>query len=202
MNAAQKRFAKDLSRRTDVPVHVTSGTRPPLQQAQAVASLRYKRGDASVRALYAQKDLIDEVLAKDKSDTAGMAKVLEKQVRRGRFLSRHMRGDAIDLRTNNLTSAQVATLTAAVRAMGAKALLEPDHLHVERITGAADKVTEALLAAGIPGGIVYTVRRIPWWGWAAGGAGLLLLIGASRRRRPPSRRRLPPPERYPRDPYY
>lgn len=177
----------------DVPVTITSGTRTPLAQAQAIAYKRKVEGDDPVRKLYGQKDLIGEVLDKGATDTAGMASVLQAQVNRGRFLSRHMRADALDVRTRDLTSSQVKKLKAAAERLGAKALIERDHLHVEKVSASPEKIAGALRSAGGAGGIqaqvAYALRRVPdavqqvpWWGWVAGGSVVFLLALSGSRR--------------------
>lgn len=113
-----------------VPLTVTSGYRSPSSQA---AALKYKRdhGD-DLHKLYAQDDLVDELLA---VPSDGMALVIADQVKRGRYLSRHLRGDALDLRSKTLSQAQIDAVKAAAVRLGAKALQEgiPPHIHLERI---------------------------------------------------------------------
>lgn len=63
-----------------------------------------------------------------------MAAVMEGQVKRGAYLSRHMRDTAVDFRTYNLTTAQKNELEAACEKNGAKVILDedhPPHLHVQ-----------------------------------------------------------------------
>jgi hypothetical protein len=188
VSAAQRGFVERMDEELPFDLTITSGTRPPSRQASAVSYKRVKEGDAAVRSLYSQKDLIDEVLAKGKTDVAGMTAVLTAQVKRGRYLSRHMRADAVDLRTRDKTASQIKQMQASAIRLGAKALVESDHLHLERVTSNAGKVNAALQAAGSAGGytaqIAYAFKRIPWWGWVAGGTAVaMIMIGAGRRRR-------------------
>lgn len=137
-NAAIDSFATALRARvaSTIPLHVTSGVRTATAQARALVTKRAQAGDAGVRALYGQKDLIDEILAVP-ATTEAMAKVLYAQMARGRFLSRHMRGDAFDLRRTNLTQEQAQIVNDAAKAMGAKPLIEddPPHIHIEKVGG-------------------------------------------------------------------
>lgn len=114
----------------DVPLHVTSGVRTTLAQAQA---LKVKRdlGDDLLK-LYAQDDLVRELLAVP-NDVEAMREVLERQVARGRYLSDHMRKNALDLRSKNLTADQVALIERAAEKVGAKVVKErsPPHIHIE-----------------------------------------------------------------------
>lgn len=119
----------------DVPWIVTSGTRSPAQQAAAMGS-KIERGE-NLYDLYAQDDLVSEILAVIGSttapDVAAMTAVIEAQVARGAYISRHLREDALDFRTRGLTDDQVDRMVAAVRAEGGQALVESDHLHVEEL---------------------------------------------------------------------
>lgn len=114
----------------DVPLHVTSGVRTTLAQAKA---LKVKRdlGDDLLK-LYAQDDLVRELLAVP-NDVEAMRQVLDRQVARGRFLSDHMRKNALDLRSKNLTSDQAAQIEEAAERVGAKVVRErsPPHIHIE-----------------------------------------------------------------------
>lgn len=115
---------------SSIPIVVTSAVRTPTEQASAMLS-KVKRGE-DLYALYGQDDLLDE-LFQAPQNTADWAQVLQGQVDRGRYISRHMRRDALDLRTRNLNQSQVRTLIEVARAGGVDALLESDHLHLENI---------------------------------------------------------------------
>lgn len=118
-----------------VPVVVTSGIRSPAQQAAALA-VKLRRGD-DLFALYKRHDLVAEIVeaAGDTSDpdVDAMTRAVEAQVARSQFLSVHLSGAAVDLRTRDLSREQRDQLVAAVRQLGAKPVVESDHLHVERI---------------------------------------------------------------------
>lgn len=126
-------LAELAARVSPVPVVVTSGRRSTSSQAQAMADDLDQHRD--LYALYAQADLVLEVVAWY-PDVGGMTAALDDQVSRGEFLSEHLSGTALDLRTHGsspLSADQVAVLKAGVEAGGATALLEVDHLHVEGI---------------------------------------------------------------------
>ena len=133
--ALRPRLERIAARVPDVEIIVTSATRGPAAQARAMAS-KIQRGE-DLFALYAQDDLVAEIVAAAGNtadpDVDAMAAVIEAQVARGRFISRHLRADALDLRTRHLTDEQVERLVAAVRAEGAEAVPESDHLHVEEL---------------------------------------------------------------------
>lgn len=112
------------------PVAVTSGVRTPSGQATVMLRLLLdpKKGVVYVRNLYGGGDLVNEILAVPQTHAAIHA-VIEAQVRRGRFISRHLRGNGLDLRTRGLTAPEIARLRAAAEAIGAKVIDEGDHLH-------------------------------------------------------------------------
>ena len=175
LNAAMRSFLSRLDAATPgIPIHATSGVRTAEAQARALVTKRQLESDASVSRLYGNRSTIQEVLSVPNSPSA-MASVLASQMRRGVFLSRHMRGDALDVRSRNLTRAQQEAVVNAARALGAKAIIEanPAHIHIEQI-GAG--------SALVPSG---GASRVPGWAWAAGGvlwlSGLAWLL--SRRRR-------------------
>lgn len=120
----------------NIPLTFTSGFRPPLKQAQLLVQKRRDEGDAVVRDRYANKRLIDEVLAVP--NTANdMARVLEAQVQRGQYLSSHMKSDAFDVTTRGLSNAQIQEVLRAAVELGAEAFFEnasQPHLHIEGIS--------------------------------------------------------------------
>jgi len=170
----------------DVPLHVTSGTRTVEAQARALVDKRDLGDD--LRALYrSNRAIIDEVLAVPNRVDA-VAAVVRRHALAGRILSRHMRGDAIDLRSRNLTPDQRQAVLAAARSLGAKAIEEskPPHIHVENIGGGS---LLPAFAAG-PSGAGLPVSGFPvypsaWIVYAAGAVvalGVVAVVVALRRR--------------------
>ena len=145
------------------PIYVTSGYRSPEAQAAALVTKR-NLGD-NLTALYGTSRIAPILAAAN--TVAGMSAALREQMRNGLYLSRHMRGDALDFRTTNLTSAQVAEIQRAAEALGAKTLVEttPPHLHVERIGGGLLAIPGAKAAIGIVGilGLGVTGLLIFWF---------------------------------------
>jgi len=128
-------------------IYITSGVRPPERQAR---SLVRKRNDIANKCytaittppaegepcygifdLYKQKELIMEVLGVD-NNVSAMTAVLQRQVDNGKYLSGHMTGLGMDLRSKNLTQEQQALVIQACKSLGASAIYEgdPPHLHV------------------------------------------------------------------------
>lgn len=122
-------------------LEVTSGYRSPERQA---AALYAKLAVGGSLAIYKNQDLV-RPLAKAYRDgrrkrrkkpeiVAAMTAILEEQVARGIYLSRHMKGRAFDLRSLGLSARQRAALRQAIAEVGGmRVILEtkPPHFHVE-----------------------------------------------------------------------
>ncbi len=127
---------------------VTSGVRTPDAQASAMQKKQDAGGSFNI---YKRQDLVREITAAPRSQWAA---VISRQVARGEYLSSHLSGRAVDLRTRGLSSSEISDLSDAVRKLGAKPLVEsaPPHMHVEGISGAwaaasPDAIAAALAAA-------------------------------------------------------
>ena len=181
LNRATKKFANRLAAKVpDVDLVVTSGVRTVKAQAKAMANNRINKGDANQRHLYrSQPGLIGELLAVP-ATAAAMEPVLRAQVKRGRYISRHLRGDAIDIRVHGLTSDQRARIRAAVAELGATSVDEGDHIHIGHIEQGAGKALTALTTVtgmeGMGAGVAYIVTRVPWWMWV-GSIGGTVAVG-------------------------
>lgn len=115
-----------------IPLYVTSGVRDVEDQARAMLG-KYKAGGAEeLHKVYAADAVVDQLLAAPKT-VESWAAIIGKATEDGIRLSRHLGGGSIDLRTKNLTTAQVKEVEAAVARTGGKALYEgaPPHLHVD-----------------------------------------------------------------------
>lgn len=191
LNAAQVDFLRRLRARVpaDVPLHVTSGTRTAEDQARALVTKRDLGDD--LRALYrSNRAVIDEVLAVPNRVDA-IAAVLRRNAQAGRVLSRHMRGDAVDLRNRNLNPAQRQTILAAAGALGAKAFEEakPPHIHIEGIGGGEWSPLTLYGSGGPLPGSGLSVYPSAWIVYAAGAAITLAVVAVTvtlRKRRSPA----------------
>mgnify|MGYP001578399012 CR=1 FL=1 len=119
-----------------IPLHITSGVRSPTAQADAMwKKLLAPGGEAEIRAIYPAA-IAATVLNAPRSQ-AGWRVAITQLAASGVLASRHMRGDAFDMRTTNLSSSQVNAVAAAAKSLGASALVEhaPPHLHVQNVGG-------------------------------------------------------------------
>lgn len=139
--------------KTRRPLEITSGYRSPRRQAEAMyvklavgGSLAlYKRQDLTRPLLDAYRQGRKKRWKKDRI-VAAMAEVLQSQVERGQYLSRHMRGLAFDVRSTGMSSRQRQALLAAVREVGQMRIIHerrPPHYHIEVIIPRAPKKAEA-----------------------------------------------------------
>jgi hypothetical protein len=136
LNNRMRGFLAALRLKVGFPIVVTSGIRSTQAQASAMRAKVADptgRGDGEL-SIY-NGALASEVIKGGTGSTAAIKATLDAQVARDVFMSRHMRGDALDLRTSGMDSGDLAALQAAVKALGANKLLEatPPHLHIEDI---------------------------------------------------------------------
>ncbi len=140
MKAKAVEVANGYYTKTEKDIVITSGTRTPAGQAAAMFR-KLKLGDdlsdyVNRQAAKEIKDAYQAGESAHQSDAdirAAMTRVIEAQVARGTFISRHLTGNAFDVRIEGLSAAEREALEAAAKASGAKVLLEskPPHLHVQ-----------------------------------------------------------------------
>lgn len=136
-----KQVAARYHKATGKTLTVTSGTRDASSQAEAIYD-KLSAGDDVVK-LYKNKDAVLELKAvfdrgrsaKDDKDTivARMAKAIRAQVKRGVFISAHLRSGAADIRSVDMTSSEKEAFIEAARKSGLRVLAEttPPHFHVQ-----------------------------------------------------------------------
>lgn len=112
---------------------VTSGDRDPADQARAMLGKLAAGGWEELFRIYPD-ELITPLQALPTTREAWEAEI-RAAAQRGVLYSRHMRGDAMDLRIRHLDSEQQKALFLAAREAGGRPLLEdaPPHLHIDHI---------------------------------------------------------------------
>lgn len=128
LNDAMKGFLIKLRERLGFDLVVTSGIRTPWDQASALA----QDYNFAVYGSSQGKKLVAEIKAGGLS-VGQMAATIQRQVDKGLYLSRHMRGDALDFRVTGLTAGELAQLKATAASMGVEVVDEGDHIHVEEL---------------------------------------------------------------------
>lgn len=109
-------------------VTVTSGTRSMEGQARAMLAKLEKYGPADLLEVYGKKAA--GILAQP-PDLESWTAYLERTTAEGVRWTRHTAGEALDLRTRDLTQREQELQVQAVRAAGYSAYTEADHLHVQ-----------------------------------------------------------------------
>lgn len=148
LSRGAKVFLSKLRKKVDFDFVVTSGIRDLREQAAAMYGKLTKFGYSSLVNIYPDGLVAGMQSAGSVDD---IYKILKQRVKEGYTVSAHLRGDAIDLRTRNLTNAQVSALKAAGEALGAKAIWEEDHLHMQGFS------------------------TFPLWVWVSAGVGVALV---------------------------
>jgi hypothetical protein len=119
---------------------VTSGTRDPQRQAEAMY-VKLQRGE-DLHHLYKQTGLLDEIMEAYRNESASrgskretvgaMSEVIERQVARGEYISRHLGGEAVDVRKRDMSSDEQHILKMVAKDLGYGAPVdEVDNLHFQ-----------------------------------------------------------------------
>lgn len=111
-----------------IPITATSGRRDTRRQAAAMIA-KVERGE-DLHALYRDDGQIDELLNGPRT-VERWAEVLAAYAAKGRAVSSHMSGKAVDIRSRDWTSTQLHAAAALATRLGARAIIESDHLHLE-----------------------------------------------------------------------
>lgn len=124
-------FLDALAGRLSFAIVVTSGQRTAAQQASAMLA-KVAKGDTlqDLLDLYADDSQVRALWALG-TDASAWASTIQAYADRGRPISDHLKAKAVDIRTRDLSSAQVQELQKAAQALGAETVLESDHLHLE-----------------------------------------------------------------------
>jgi hypothetical protein len=129
----QKDFLDLLAPRLPFDIIVTSGTRSPESQVDAMFVKAEIGGLQELLNTYKDDDFA-RAIWNAYPDRSAAIKVVEEYATRGGGSS-HLRGAAVDIRVRTLSDEQVTLLINEVKALGQKPLLEatPPHLHVTLI---------------------------------------------------------------------
>lgn len=135
-------IASAYFRRTGKELVVTSGTRDPARQAEAMHEL-FRHG-ADVLGLYKDKAAAREIMSAYEEGRsteqppealiAALEQVIHAQIDRGVFISAHLREGAVDIRNRDMTSAEKRAFLDGVEEVGGVLALEesrPPHYHLQ-----------------------------------------------------------------------
>jgi hypothetical protein len=135
-----ERISSEFHRQTGRGIVVTSGTRSPREQAEAMYD-KIRLGQRLTR-LYADADAATEIqTAYRRSQRSGrapciaaMARVIEAQMARGLFISRHLHASAVDIRSRDMNRRQRRAFVSVVERFPEIELIQegvPPHFHLE-----------------------------------------------------------------------
>jgi hypothetical protein len=139
LNDKQKNFLKALRAKLDFDVMVTSGIRTVQEQASAMWRNLKTYGYDHMDRLYAA----DVTPLRTAQSVTDVERMIQDLMDRGKYISDHLKGEALDFRTSNLTADQKARLKQAIFELGIEYKDEPDHFHVEGVGGLRVQVAEA-----------------------------------------------------------
>ncbi|WP_437301598.1 hypothetical protein [Sorangium sp. So ce426] len=135
-------LASAYFRRTGKELVVTSGTRDPARQAEAMHEL-FRHG-ADVLGLYKDKTAAREIKSAyeegrsaehaPEATIAALERVIRAQIDRGVFISAHLREGAVDIRNRDMTPAEKRAFLEGVDEVGGVFALEesrPPHYHLQ-----------------------------------------------------------------------
>ncbi len=118
-------------------ITVTSGTRTPREQAEAMYDNWYYHRNEDTR--YIDQEAESEIheayensLRDGRNATVdAMTGVIENQVQHRRYISRHLMGRAVDVRTRDMSTEEHRVFDALARNLGLDPLREEDHEHLQ-----------------------------------------------------------------------
>lgn len=120
------------------PLIVTSDRRTSAAQAIAMYNLFRMYGERYVIILYRRRGAVYEIHRAYKANRrrrgralAAMTRVIQVQVARGVFISKHMLGRAFDVRSIGPNGARLDILRKVVKQAGGRVVVERNHYHVE-----------------------------------------------------------------------
>jgi hypothetical protein len=135
-----KKIADAYNKATNKTITVTSGTRTASSQAEAMHG-KLAGGDkladytdqTSAKEI---KKVYDEGVAakKPRADVIkAMAAEIEKQIRKGKYISKHLKAGAVDVRSKDMSPDQKKAFKTATTGIAKSVLLEttPPHWHLQ-----------------------------------------------------------------------
>jgi hypothetical protein len=140
MRSVVTRIASDFFRRTGRGIVVTSGTRSAREQAAAM--YEKMRLGQRLTGLYQDRGAAAEIQSAYRASQRrgrgpcidAMTRVIEAQVRRGVYISRHLRAGAVDVRSRDMSRRHRRIFQEVVRGFSEVSMLyegTPPHFHLQ-----------------------------------------------------------------------
>lgn len=131
---------REYTRRTRRLLIVTSFRRTPAEQARALRNIIRRRGMGYMLSLYKNGPAIREIANAYRAHRRHpqeaqrqMTIVIENQIARNVYVSAHLRGQAVDIRSRGRNGARLPILRDVARGVGAQVSVEADHFHVRLV---------------------------------------------------------------------
>jgi hypothetical protein len=131
---------REYTKLTNQHLVVTSFVRTPAQQAHAIRNNIRRYGMAYVLFTYRYSPAIHEIAdayrpnrQKPQEAQRRMTVVIQNQIARGVYVSAHLRGQAVDIRSRGRDGAHLHVLRNVARGVGAKVSVEADHFHLRLV---------------------------------------------------------------------
>ncbi len=140
IEAKVKRIADSYYAKAKKKITVTSGTRSAKAQAKAMYGKLAAGGSMSIYKDKASAKEVKKAYSEGKKaeESKGqivkrMAKVIEGQVKKGKYLSKHLRAGAIDVRSRDMSSKEKEYFKQAIKGVAKSFILEkkPPHWHLQ-----------------------------------------------------------------------
>lgn len=135
VEAKMNELANKVYEQTNRKITFSSGYRGPARQARAMYDNVVMKGLKDFNK-YAQKDLAQEIkdaylanAGNKEAAISAMTDVIQAQVDRGKYISSHLRSNAVDI--SGIDKNYFKTIRGIVTEMGGTSLNEGDHLHVQ-----------------------------------------------------------------------
>ena len=121
-------------------ITITSGTRTAKSQASSMygklaagSDMKVYRDQASAQAI---KKIYDEAVKANKTKIeiiSELTQTIEKQIKEGKYISKHLKKGAVDVRSRDMTIAQKKQFRESAEATATKVILEtrPPHWHIQ-----------------------------------------------------------------------
>lgn len=140
VEATLERIGREYHRRTGRRLHVTSGTRTPREQAEAMYE-KLQLGEQLTRTYrdYAAASEIESAYRSHRRHgraacVRAIARVIRGQLRRGCYISRHLHASAVDVRSRDMSPRQQRVFREVVAGVEGVELLQegrPPHFHLQ-----------------------------------------------------------------------
>ncbi|MDM4018213.1 hypothetical protein [Roseiconus lacunae] len=140
VRAKVKKIADEYHKQTGKNITVASGTRTPASQAKAMYEkledgddLKIYKDQISAQAIKKAYDEGKEKNLKRVAIEKEMTRVISEQIKAGKYISKHLRAGAVDIRSRDMSASEKKAFRTAAKQTVKSVLLEttPPHWHLQ-----------------------------------------------------------------------